>query len=452
MALFVTGGTGFIGRRFLQNLDLNRLGPVHALVRGPARLPAGVQLVPGHLHDPDSYEARLAECDTVIHLASLTGKASFEKHRRVNTVGTRTLLEACLKAHVKRIIYVSTIAVDYPATEAYAYAQTKKEAEELVRASSLDYAIVRPTIVLGPGSPHGNRFRWLSTAPVMIILGKGRARINPVHVGDVASCLEWLAESEMRGGRTFGFGGRNVLTIEDFQRRIRWALTGKEGPELRMAIRPIVAVLSRLQKFLLPTLPVTAGQFYAFLYDSVPERDEGVVPALADRRGVDEIIAEQWPTEPPPPPAVEPLGDEAAVFCHYLIGREPSEYIRTKYVEAHTAGPNGPVLRRSFDDRLIAFARGGPGRTRFADAYAAVFSRHGTFRRKLVLLLAILESTREASALVDSPDATSTFRFVLGSIVRLAGVPILGISAALWFGPKHLGAAFRGYAPPEKKS
>ena len=155
MALFLTGATGFIGRRLLPALDAERVGPVHCLVRGPVKLAAGAHLVTGDLLDPSSYAAALAECDTVVHLAALTGKASFKEHRRVNVKGTAALLEACREVGVKRFIHVSTIAVTYPDQDVYAYAQTKTEAEELVRVSRLDFAIVRPTIVLGPGSPLG---------------------------------------------------------------------------------------------------------------------------------------------------------------------------------------------------------------------------------------------------------------------------------------------------------
>jgi NADH dehydrogenase len=446
MALFLPGATGFIGRRLLPALDAERVGPVHCLVRGPVKLAAGAHLVTGDLLDPSSYAAALAECDTVVHLAALTGKASFKEHRRVNVKGTAALLEACREVGVKRFIHVSTIAVTYPDQDVYAYAQTKTEAEELVRVSRLDFAIVRPTIVLGPGSPLGDKFRGLSTAPAMIVFGHGRTRINPVHVGDVVACLEWLAESETLGGRTFGLGGRDVLTIGEFQRRIRWALCGKDGPVVRVPLRPIVAVIAQLQKFMLSVLPVTAGQFYAFLHDSVPELAEGIVPAPPDRRGVDDIIADQWggPAASRREPDDEPsLAEEADTLCRHLTGQAPSEYVRRKYVEAHVVGV-GPDRGPSFDDTLVAFARRGPNRARLADAYAAVFSRGGTLRRKLVLLLAILESTGETSKIVDAPDEGSASRFILEAVVRCISFPAIVLLATLWLGPRHLRARFGG--------
>ncbi|MGH2570396.1 MAG: NAD-dependent epimerase/dehydratase family protein, partial [bacterium] len=259
MALFVTGATGFLGRRLLSVLDAAGAGPVLCLARTPSALPKGSRAVPGDLLDPSSYRAALAGCDTVVHLAAVTGKASLDEHRRVNAEGTRILLEACRDAGVGRFVHVSSIAVTYPDLGAYAYALTKAEAEAHVRASGLDFAIVRPTVVLGPGSPLAGKFRALATAPVMIVLGSGRTRMSPVHVGDVAECLEWLARCERLGGRTFGLGGRDVVTVEEFLRRMRAALGKGQGPVVHVPIRPIVAGLAQLQKVALPLLPVTAG-------------------------------------------------------------------------------------------------------------------------------------------------------------------------------------------------
>jgi hypothetical protein len=93
---------------------------------------------------------------------------------------------------------------------------------------------------------------------------------------------------------------------------------------------------------------------------------------------------------------------------------------------------------RSGDDVLTAVARRGPAFARLADAWAGVLARNGTLRRKLVLLLAILESTGETSSKVDTPDRGTSLGFVAGLAGRvmlfaatfaasLVAVPVLGI-------------------------
>ena len=87
------------------------------------------------------------------------------------------------------------------------------------------------------------------------------------------------------------------------------------------------------------------------------------------------------------------LEREARLFCRYLLSREPSGYEIRKYVEGHRS-PQwvGRAAPEGIHARLLSFAVRGPFMTRLADGYASVFHRGTDLRRKLVLLLAILES------------------------------------------------------------
>lgn len=104
-------------------------------------------------------------------------------------------------------------------------------------------------------------------------------------------------------------------------------------------------------------------------------------------------------------PAEAELRREAAVLGRYLAGREPEALVVDKYVAAHAAGVVDPAGgARAFDRWLVRAARGGPRRARWVDGWAVVFARAGLLRRKLVLLLAILETSSRGPEL-DRPDA-----------------------------------------------
>ncbi|HMB70433.1 MAG TPA: hypothetical protein VKU85_14040, partial [bacterium] len=122
------------------------------------------------------------------------------------------------------------------------------------------------------------------------------------------------------------------------------------------------------------------------------------------------------------------LDAECETFCRYLIGTDPGEYVKRKYREAHAPGRRGP--RRELQDPLTEVARRGPGFARLMDAWAVVFARDGTLRRKLVLLLAVLESSGETSGAVDRPDAGSMPGFFLATALRVAGF-MLTLAAAV---------------------
>lgn len=292
MRVFVTGATGFLGRHLLDLLDDSRCELAVCLVRDPAKL-AGksrattyVKAVPGDLLEPEKYTPELRGVDVVCHLAALTGKASAEEMERVNVDGTRVLLEAARAAGVKRFLHVSTVAVTFPEKRHYPYGRTKERAEEVVRSSDLDWAIVRPTIVLGPGSGWGKKLFALATAPIPFLFGSGRTRMQPVDVRDVARFLAEMLLLPSLGCVTVELGGPDVLTFDEFVTKVR----ARRTPILHVPAGPLVAALGALERPLHSLLPVTAGQFYGFLHDTTaaPHTLAGrLVPA---KRTVDAMI------------------------------------------------------------------------------------------------------------------------------------------------------------------
>ena len=85
------------------------------------------------------------------------------------------------------------------------------------------------------------------------------------------------------------------------------------------------------------------------------------------------------------------LERECRVFTRYLAGREPTPYVIAKYRAAHAAGP-AYRAQSAFDARLVAGARLHPVLAWLVDAAARFTAPRGLLRKKLVLLLAILET------------------------------------------------------------
>ena len=86
------------------------------------------------------------------------------------------------------------------------------------------------------------------------------------------------------------------------------------------------------------------------------------------------------------------LERECRVFTRHLIGSDPGDYVTARYVDAHRVRP-GFAPHSRLDLFLCSFAGASPVTARLADAWAAVFAPGSTLRRKLVLLLAMLESS-----------------------------------------------------------
>lgn len=283
-----------MGRHVLDHIEPGDFGEIHLLSRRPPSLPETLtdraRTLLGDLSDPGTYRAALGERTIVIHLAATVGNAPPDRHQETNVEGTRALLAASEDAGIRRFLLVSTIAVTFDDISGYPYALSKRAAEDLVRKSRLDHVIARPTIVLGLGSPIWDRFRSLAAGPLLLVLGSGRTRIQPVWVDDLAIALLRLAVEPGAAGRTLELGGPEALTVEDFLRRVRGAMGKGAGPALHIPLRPVLAPLRLVEKTTPLRLPVSAGQFSSFVYDGVAQRDELAWPPDVERTDVTAML------------------------------------------------------------------------------------------------------------------------------------------------------------------
>ena len=149
--VFVTGGTGYIGRPLINVLS-ERGYSVHALVRrgSEARLPDGALPVVGNALDASTFAFAIPRGATLIHLVgtshpSPTKAAEF---RRVDLASIRATTVAAEQAGLRHLVYVS---VAHPAPVMRAYIAAREEGEALVEASGIPATIFRPWYVLGPG-------------------------------------------------------------------------------------------------------------------------------------------------------------------------------------------------------------------------------------------------------------------------------------------------------------
>ena len=145
--LAITGGTGFVGTHLLR-LAVQAGYDVRALTRGWKPPEDEIAWVEGALDRPDSLEKLCAGADAVIHVAgAISGSAA--QFEAVNVAGTANMVDAARKGGVRRFVHVSTLAAREP--ELSAYGRSKIRSERLVAASGLDWTIIRPPAVYGPG-------------------------------------------------------------------------------------------------------------------------------------------------------------------------------------------------------------------------------------------------------------------------------------------------------------
>ncbi len=260
MRIAVTGATGFVGRH-VAALLASRGHAVRALVRNAIRAQVlqnvPVELVAGDLSDPGVLAVLARGATAIVHLVGIiveSGRATFHG---VHVEGTRRLLAAAREVGAPRFVHMSAIGAR-AGCDATPYHRTKWEAEELVRASGLSYAIFRPSIISGPENvPIRTLARLHRWSPVVPVFGDGGFPTQPVWVEDVALAFALAAENTGFTG-AFELGGPKPITYEAFVRAIGRA-AGHPRPLAHLPL-PVARLAARVFDLLGPAAPVTSDQ------------------------------------------------------------------------------------------------------------------------------------------------------------------------------------------------
>jgi uncharacterized protein YbjT (DUF2867 family) len=194
----VTGGSGFVGGHLLGQARAAGY-ELRALTRGWRPPEEGIDWVEGALDRPDSL-VRLAEgADAVVHIAGLINAASRAGFEAVNVTGTANMVDAARKAGVKRFIHISSLAAREPDLSDYGW--SKARSERVVAASGLDWTIVRPPAVYGPGDRE--TFELFKMARRGFIALPPKGRFSVLHVDDLARLILALLDSPDSRGETY---------------------------------------------------------------------------------------------------------------------------------------------------------------------------------------------------------------------------------------------------------
>jgi uncharacterized protein YbjT (DUF2867 family) len=146
--LAITGGTGFVGRHLI-DAALEQGHLVRALTRSPRPPRAGVHWIYGSMEKPLALSQLVTGADAVIHVAGVVNAPDREGFALGNVDGTLAVVDATRAAGIRRFVHVSSLAAREPRLSDYGW--SKARAEIIVAASALDWTIVRPPAVFGPG-------------------------------------------------------------------------------------------------------------------------------------------------------------------------------------------------------------------------------------------------------------------------------------------------------------
>lgn len=186
----VTGATGFVGQAVLMAAGRHKID-VRALTRRKQRLRGGVEWIDGDLADKDALKRLMDGASAVIHIAGVVNAPDAAGFEEGNVQGTLRVIEAAHEMGLSRLIHVSSLAAREP--QLSVYGASKLRGEKLVRASGLDWTVVRPPAVFGPRDTEMFELFRLARRGFVPLPPPGRLSI--IHVADLAELLLVLLPS-----------------------------------------------------------------------------------------------------------------------------------------------------------------------------------------------------------------------------------------------------------------
>jgi NADH dehydrogenase len=253
--------------------------------------------VQANVRFPASLAAACEGAYAVVNLVGVLYSAGAQSFDALHMFGAEASARAAKEAKAKIFIQMSALGADPKSPSGYA--RTKAEGERLARAAFPGTIVIRPSIIFGPEDQFFNKFAGLARiSPALPLIGGGETKFAPVFVGDVAEAFAKLIDRGEADGRSYEFGGPEVLS---FRQILEFTLRTIGRKRLLV---PIPWPIAKFQAALLGLLPkplLTTDQVELLKTDNVvseaarkenrtleglgitPRNIEGIVPSYLYR-------------------------------------------------------------------------------------------------------------------------------------------------------------------------
>jgi len=252
MKVFLIGGLGFIGKRFIRQFSNVHEITVYATKQDIQNVSKILDLTKISIEEGFVEDKKLSQIikkhnpDVVVHLAALTGLVKCndlpEKAFEINVYGTHNVVKACLGVSCKLIFLSSrevygettneTSKEDDPLLPNNVYGLTKKIDEDIISLAGMknnfDFTILRLTNVYGPEGDQYGAVIMIKNAlggKKIQILG-GKQRLNFVYVDDVVKVINLVLKNEKSSRQVFNVGSKETVSIEEFVNKLSKIVAG----------------------------------------------------------------------------------------------------------------------------------------------------------------------------------------------------------------------------------
>lgn len=205
MRIAITGGTGFVGRQVAQ-----RFAPTDVVAVSRR---TGVDV-----DDADSLTAAFEGCEVIVHCAGINRQIGDQTYARVHVEGTAKVIEAAKRAGARKIIMLSFLRARPECGSEYH--ESKWAAEELIRASGLDFTILKAGMIYGHGDHLVDHLsHTVQTLPLFATVGLREKPIRPVPIAELVDVVVAAARGRLERA-TVAVVGAEELTMTDAVHRV----------------------------------------------------------------------------------------------------------------------------------------------------------------------------------------------------------------------------------------
>lgn len=304
MKIAITGGSGFIATRLIENLK--SAGHDCAIIDIRHKDPVDVLDLP-------ALTKALAGCEAIYHLAAehADNVTPRSRYYDVNVTGTQNVTEAADANGIKRLIFTSSFAVyglDASTPDEKSkpapfndYGQSKLEGEEVLhlwqsKTKDADCTIVRPVVVFGEGN-RGNVYTLINQVASgrFMMVGNGMNRKSMAYVGNIAAFLQSLLEGD-HAGQIYNYADKPDLTMNE----LMGTICQKLGHNKSFFTLPFPVGLSAgwtfdaLAKITGKKFPISAVRIQKFCADTTCSADKsrrnGFIPPFSLEDGIERMI------------------------------------------------------------------------------------------------------------------------------------------------------------------
>ncbi|MEO1994158.1 MAG: NAD(P)H-binding protein [Planctomycetaceae bacterium] len=220
MKVIVAGGSGFLGQHAVAEL-VDRGHQTVVLSRGNRACDdsdnvehVACDVAAGQL-PLDSWQG----CDAIVNLIGIKREAAGQTFAAAHVDSTQHLIEAARQAGVQRFVHISVVAAR--PDQRHTYHDTKWQAEQLVRDSGLDFTILKPGVIYGPGDDMITHLvKMIRFCPVFPVVGQGTSILQPVSGADVARVIASTLTHDQAIGQTYDVVGPDPMLLREVVRTV----------------------------------------------------------------------------------------------------------------------------------------------------------------------------------------------------------------------------------------